>query len=186
MNWSQYYVSRVNSKSYEDYFATKYSYLIDDVVNYVKQDSSILIIEDGCGIGSVTKQLEKYLPYNKYLLFDNDPKMLKLSKKNLEAYKNTYFMKRNILSSPKICYLGKKIVITHGVLEHFSDEHISQIVNGYLRSNIDQFHYVPTDGYTSPSFGDERLMSLTQWQNIARFKTYELVNHQDLYFRITR
>ena len=187
MEWNKYYESRVNSKTYDEYFSTKYKSLIDLIVSYVKNDSSIIIVEEGCGIGSVTKQLLRYLPDNHYILLDKDNKMLALAKENLKGFKdsNIQFFKKDILTPLSIISSCEKIVITHGVLEHFSDKNISKIINNYCKSNIIQFHYVPIDGYSNPSFGDERLLSSDHWKKITKFQKHIIVNKQDLYFQIT-
>lgn len=187
MNWDKYYSSRVRSKDYESYFSKKYNTLIKSVVDYVNKDSSVIIIEEGCGIGSVTKQLLKYLPNNTYILLDKHIEMLDLAKFNLKEFDQSpiIFKQSNILDPWRSSLLESKIiVITHGVLEHFSDKHINKIINKYRKLNITQFHYVPTSGYSTPSFGDERLMPTTFWQNITGFTEHTLVDDKDLYFKI--
>lgn len=187
MNWSKYYASRVNSKTYDAHFIAKYGTLIKYVRSHIKRNTSTLIIEEGCGIGSVSRQLLNYFPHNPYMLMDMDKEMLSLSKENLNKFKNANltFVQKNILHSLDIIYPHDKIVITHGVLEHFSDEQIKSITNSYSEKGFVQFHYVPIDGYKTPSFGDERLLPLDHWLKLLKVDLYTLINKQDLYFKIT-
>ena len=188
MNWNDYYLSRINSESYDFYFSSKYKPLVDLIKEHLgKNNISTLIIEEGCGISSVSKQLIKYYPYNPYLLMDIDEKMLNLSKENLSEYKESSFIfkQKDILSPLDLFYPYDKILITHGVLEHFSDKDIRKIINNYSKKKITQFHYVPLNGYKNPSFGDERLLSLNYWINLLKINSYIVINNKDLYFKIT-
>ena len=75
------------------------------------------------------------------------------------------------------------MVVTHGVLEHFSDDDIMKIISTYDNDNVlFQAHYVPTDRYKSPSFGDERLLAPEAWNALIKPDYYILDNNEcDLY-----
>jgi hypothetical protein len=72
------------------------------------------------------------------------------------------------------------IVVTHGVLEHFTDKNIHKILKRYSDAGQKSVHYVPLDGYKTPSFGDERLLPYQYW--IEQFKPtdYLVKNREDL------
>lgn len=189
MNWDDYYLTRVNSIRYEKYFSEKYSTLMSMILYHINPYvHDTIIIEEGCGIGSVTKQLLINRPHNNYILMDRSKEMLQLAKNNLKEYSKArvVFKQKNILDLLELDPLKteKKIVVTHGVLEHFSDSDIILITNTYSKLGITQFHYVPTWGYSTPSFGDERLLSPDYWQNITGFTEHTLVDDKDLYFKI--
>jgi 2-polyprenyl-3-methyl-5-hydroxy-6-metoxy-1,4-benzoquinol methylase len=164
--WSNFYQSRINS-TYQDYFEQKYFPLLDFVKNFTT------VREEGIGIGSISKFL---LKQNINVSgFDLCPEMLQLCKEN----------------NPKLnCYQGDifsslheqvDIVVSHGVLEHFSDEDIKRILNRYKWNKQPNVHYVPLDGYKIPSFGDERLLSWKHWVRTFNPTSYEVVENKDLY-----
>jgi hypothetical protein len=60
------------------------------------------------------------------------------------------------------------VIHSHGLLEHFSDEDIRKIIKASCNDGARVIvHYVPSDRYEQPSFGDERLMSAGQWHEIV-------------------
>lgn len=71
--------------------------------------------------------------------------------------------------------------VTHGVLEHFSDHQIIDIIERCSNS----VHYVPLDKWITPSFGDERLLPYQYWIDLVTPKSYILFNDdKDLAFII--
>jgi hypothetical protein len=61
------------------------------------------------------------------------------------------------------------MAFSHGVLEHFDDFQIRDIINQCKDCSILSMHYVPSNRYLEPSRGDERLMSVDQWLQIYPF-----------------
>lgn len=183
--WPDYYYSRVNSKGYEHYFQHKYSPLITNIMKHIvllsrqlvdSNAPQILIMEEGCGIGSVTKQLLNRVsvgcPLEKvnFVLMDSNAEMLELAKLNLAKFNNNniIYKQKDIFAPVAIdpndfCH---KIIITHGVLEHFTTIDITRLFKQFYESKAAQFHYVPLDGYTTPSFGDEHLYPITYWGTV--------------------
>lgn len=164
--WSEFYVNRINS-TYQDYFEKKYGVMLEILSN------CNTVREEGIGIGSVSKFLLKRDIDTSG--FDLCPEMLKLCKDN----------------NPNIkCQVGDiftfngdpvDMVVTHGVLEHFSDEDIQRILDRYKRVGQKSIHYVPLDGYVIPSFGDERLMSYQHWVDKFSPSDFVVNENKDLY-----
>lgn len=168
--WSNFYQSRINS-TYQDYFEKKYQPLLDLVKNFNT------VREEGIGIGSISKFLQKQNITCSG--FDLCPEMVGLCKKNnpnLNVYVGDMF---------KSVHEKVDIVVSHGVLEHFSDEDIQKILNRYRWTNQPNAHYVPLDGYKIPSFGDERLLSWKHWVRTFNPTSYEVVDNKDLYLYFT-
>lgn len=164
--WSDFYKARINT-TYQDYFEKKYGVLLEILsgCNSVR--------EEGIGIGSVSKYLLKRGIDTSG--FDLCPEMLNLCRSNNPNIKCQEgdiftFNEGNV-----------DMVVTHGVLEHFSDCDILKILDRYKRSNQKSVHYVPLDGYVIPSFGDERLLSYQYW--VDKFKPSDFVvnDNKDLY-----
>ena len=99
--------------------------------------------------------------------------MVSLSKKNVPHGK---FTQGDLLTGPVVT----NFTITHGVLEHFNDEQIQGVLERYPNS----IHYVPLQGYSKQSFGDERLLPKEHWIETFKLKEYDTFNKGlDLYFR---
>lgn len=164
--WYDFYVKRVNS-SYQDYFNKRY----EPMISFIESFKPSSILEIGCGIGSISKALSK--PGINLSGFDLCPKMVELANQNIGK---DVFFQGNALDLK-----SSKLSISHGVLEHFSDEHIIKICNNFPNS----IHYVPLDKYEKPSFGDERLLSSDYWLNLVIPQIAIIFNNDhDLIFKI--
>lgn len=196
--WSEYYKDRVNNREYEEAFASKYYIFLHYIVKKIdasfdkkSQIRNIWIKEEGCGIGTVSKMAcAWYAPYL-FCFSDIDPDILKLCKQNndsgiseciADGVNYTYLIE-DILSSDKM-YKENALVVTHGVLEHFYPKDVKKIIDGYNANNkvIGHIHYVPTDKYLKPSFGDERLCLVEEWVDLIKPTRYIVDNSgKDLY-----
>lgn len=168
-NWKQFYKDRVNS-GYQTYFNERYKPMID----LIKDINPKYIREEGIGIGSVSKSLvdTEIVCYG----FDNNWDMLGLCQRN-NAKLLVY---EDCILRPKIKYDFEEsqgqLVVTHGVLEHFTDSEILGIKLRYMSARQKRVHYVPLDKYKQQSFGDERLLSKEHWLSLLKPKDYILFN----------
>jgi len=174
-SWSEFYKSRVGSASYSQKFINRYEVLLKGI-----EKLDISVCEMGCGIGSVTLALMLRNKINKNLLtggFDIDVQMVEYAKQNTGFDK---FYVDDIFSHE----VDKdKLYVSHGVLEHFNDKDIIQILDRYPVS----MHYVPLEGWKIPSFGDERLLSFAYWEDLlSRYtiKTKIFNEGKDLVFYV--
>lgn len=81
--------------------------------------------------------------------------MVRLSQLNC---KDTLFYYLDLLDEKNS---SDQFIVTHGVLEHFTDKQIESILIRYPNS----IHYVPLDKYKKQSYGDERLLPKEYWKN---------------------
>lgn len=165
--WKDFYKNRVNS-SYQNYFDKRYELFIKMIITL---SNSNMIMELGCGIGSISKAVQKYgqLSYG----FDISYDMVELANENLN---DNRFYVDNIFETE---FPNNVLKVSHGVLEHFSDEQIISITERCQKS----IHYVPLDKYINPSFGDERLLPYEHWLDLVKPKAYQLFNdNHDLMF----
>ena len=168
MNWTSFYEKRVNT-SYQDYFEERYK----DFLEFILMQKERIIIEMGCGIGSVSKYLKKHDIC--CLGFDLSMEMVELANKNLNS--NAFYQDDIFTSKAN----KNRLKVTHGVLEHFEDDKILEIC--FLHPN--SIHYVPLDKYETPSFGDERLLPVEHWLNLVQPKEYFIFNNNyDLCFKV--
>lgn len=196
--WSEYYKDRVNNKKYENTFRRKYDLFLGYIANRIGNSLNkktgvweIGIKEEGCGIGTVSKLVGSFFAPYLFTFSDADPEMIKLCDTNNSLHipnsirdeTKFTFLVEDILSSGKT-YTPNSFVVTHGVLEHFSTEDVRSIIEGYNGNDLvrGHIHYVPTDKYTTPSFGDERLCSVEEWVDIIK-PTRHIVDNcgKDLY-----
>lgn len=165
--WIDFYKERVNNLEYEKYFRERYKPFLNVLKAF--RNPSKLTVEAGCGIGTPSKELFEDIPYPNAILYDICPKMVEMTKKNLSG-KNPSFSESQVLQDDCITSLIKPksgLIFAHGVLEHFSDNDIRRIIGLQKLLAETVVHYVPTDKYHSPSFGDERLMNEGKWKGIA-------------------
>lgn len=167
-DWKGFYEKRINS-SYQDYFEVKYR----PMLNYIKRQNNPFIQEIGCGIGSVSKALIK--EGFDCQGFDLCPSMVALANSNVGK---EIFSEGDIFTKT---LFADCIPISHGVLEHFTDEQILSITKRAKHS----IHYVPLDKHITPSFGDERLLPYQYWLNLVKPQEYFLFNQdKDMCFKI--
>jgi hypothetical protein len=168
-NWHTFYKSRINS-SYQQYFEQRYKPLIDTIL----KQAPLFVREEGIGIGSVSKALRPHIPGICYG-YDNSQEMVNLCLANnpgMLAFKDCIISPE----TGKYNFLNRDLIVTHGVLEHFEDWQITKIFDRYRRHGNPNIHYVPTDQYSEPSFGDERLMPVDFWLDLVKPYKYQLFN----------
>lgn len=171
-NWKAFYEARINSE-YQTYFNERYKVMID----LIKDFKPGFIKEEGIGIGSISKALKdtEIVCFG----FDNSWDMLGLCQRNNPKI----MVYEDCILNPKITFDRdesiNQLIVTHGVLEHFSDKQIEDISYRqrlYRPQNI--VHYVPLDKYQTPSFGDERLLPYEHWLKLVKPKDYILFNDE--------
>lgn len=172
MTFYDFYKDRINS-SYQDYFNDRY----EPFLRKIKALEPRLVIEEGMGIGSVSKSL---ISANfECFGYDIEDKMVTLAKRNnptLHVWQDDIFK-----FNPK--FPEDVLLVTHGVLEHFSDEQILAYFKA--RESNQSIHYVPLNKYKEQSFGDERLMPHTFWTEISGSDNWGLFNDcHDFWFYV--
>ncbi len=166
--WTKFYEKRVNS-SYQEYFAVRYNQFLDQIIKFEPD----YIIEEGCGIGSISR----YLHRTQGIVcsgFDIDPDMIGLSIENTRI--RDFYVDDIHNPIRNKFYLRADLHVTHGVLEHFTDDEILSIFERYERDKKKSIHYVPLDKYRVPSFGDERLLPYEHWLDLVNPEGYEVFN----------
>lgn len=190
MNWKKHYENRVNNPESFKKFTAKYNQFINAINIYLsdyynKYNIKSDIMELGCGIGGITKAVVSSNPnaFNMAYLFDIDSEMCELAKKN-NSSDNISIQNKDLFKVLEDLFLfpmQTELIITHGVLEHFSDEQLNIIASDLdYTANI---HYVPLNKYKTQSFGDERLLPKEFWLDIFKPSNYKVFNNgYDLMF----
>jgi cyclopropane fatty-acyl-phospholipid synthase-like methyltransferase len=168
--WSEYYKKRVGD-SYPAHCKIKYKAFIDELhsLNHIS--------EEGCGIATISK-IVYHKSRKKHTAFDLCPEQLNLARVNIGDRKID-LVQGSILNFQ---YVDNEpdIIFSHGVLEHFNDEDIKRIIHRQRFTAKKVVHYVPLEGWKTPSFGDERLLPLQYWIDLVKpTRTIEFNNGLD-------
>jgi hypothetical protein len=154
--WSNYYKSRVGD-SYSKYCKSQYEPFLKEIGLFNS------VSEEGCGIATISKLIHR--EGKKHTAFDLCKDQLGLARLNVQD-KNIELLQGNILTFQ---YKEKpETIVSHGVLEHFSDADIRWIIHRQRYVARKVVHYVPLIGWGKPSFGDERLLSIEDWRSLVR------------------
>ena len=163
MNWREFYENRINQK-YKNHIRKKYK----DTFDILRNSGSKTFGHFGGGLGNASRILLEDIKDSKHIILDIDVNMLELSNKNLEETRKYNFqvLKHDI----RDLFRGIKLdlIHSHGVLEHFQDEEIQEIIKKQLKICNKLVHYVPSYKYEIPSFGDERLLTSKNWYDICK------------------
>lgn len=170
-DWYDIYKERMNDR-YSRHINKKYKPLIDKILSI----DATQFVELGCGAGNITKAVRELHQYrNSHTLIDLCPRMLGLAIEN-NPVENCKFICSDITTGTEQL-LGNfefnRVVHSHGVLEHFETQDIVKICEQADRYAGKQVHYVPSVKYGTPSRGDERLMSVEQWEEIMSSVRYD-------------
>lgn len=160
----QTYEARMNEK-YRTHIERKYYPFIELILRELPL-GACSVGEFGCGAANISRVLAKAKPEIDHILVDIDQRMLALAGKNMDLTSSRFeLIPWNILSP--LPHLRLQLVHSHGVLEHFSDRDIRQILDCQKLITHTLIHYVPSHKYEKPSFGDERLLTPEQWKKIC-------------------
>lgn len=162
MSWYDFYKDRINER-YRRHLTRKYGFLVNSVAETDYEN----YVEIGCGAGNITRLVRDiHNSEANYTLVDNCPRMLSLSIENNQHH-NCNFKISDVRKRLAHGFNDTETLVhSHGLLEHFSNEDIIKIIDEADAISNEQFHYVPSDKYDEPSFGDERLLSPRQWEAI--------------------
>lgn len=155
------YRDRMNDR-YRDHVVKKYWPFIIAIRDNLPLDVE-MIAEFGCGAANISRLLPQDI---KHILVDSDPDMLYLADLNMRTTRSDFIVAQydivHIDNFPSV-----DLIHSHGVLEHFQDDEIRQIIMRQKKIAPVLVHYVPSYKYVAPSFGTERLMTPEQWDNIC-------------------
>lgn len=180
--WSEFYKGRLGGR-YQAHVLKQYAPFINRIIQAGRGISSPVVNfrEEGAGIGTVTAILQQYAESRfdldgwKFEMVDRCPEMAELAFQNTGVKCEIFDIKqrREMLDS-----LRPHIIHSHGVLEHFEDDDIKAIIdNQRTLAKSCVIAYVPTNGYESPSFGDERLLDVKHWVKTFRPNDVHVFNN---------
>ena len=165
-----YYTSEIKKtggiKQYVQEKAIEKKPLLDRVIKYARRRKRILEAGSGSAAGAI------YLADKGYsvVCIDNDKKMIKIAKNNASLFnKQPEFLLKDILhlNYPTNYF---DVAFSHGVLEHFSDEKISNLINAELKVSNFVIVSIPSDFFKPEEAinGDERFLNVNHWKRIIK------------------
>jgi len=167
-DWEAFYLAR-DGAAHARRFSEKYAPFLRLLRTHARRDADIA--EYGCGTGIVSQSLlgDEKETRARHALYDNDPRMLANAKARLARRGGRIeFSLSDIRADlPRRRF---DLIHSHGVLEHFNGVQARLIVRNQL-SRLKRggwlIQYVPSWKYVTPSFGDERLLSASDWTSIC-------------------
>lgn len=133
-------------------------------IEYITGLRSRKVMELGCGPAQVSVFLS-YLGFE-VTAFDKDEAVLQYARGNNERFLgHVKFLSGDAFHLP---FHDDEfdVVFNQGFFEHFSDENIRAIIGESLRVAPNLIFSVPNANYPRQDFGDERLMTKRQWEEI--------------------
>jgi SAM-dependent methyltransferase len=156
--WKAFYEGR-EGHSYLQYVKQRYAPFIRAIQD--RFEAGDLVLELGAGTGTITKALCEGTTAVRYVASDIDPEMVQIARQRLSDDNVAVFVDSAHSSSTKA-----DVVHSHGMLEHFNDDAIRECIRAHSHARV-QVHYVP-GLYDEPTFGDERLLPVQEWWDIAK------------------
>ena len=186
-SWHSLYKKYINNefKNWDDYFRIKMK-LKRKFIRIIKKCSKNgkPILECGCGTGKTTIYLSM-LGLETYAM-DIDKKMVEETKKR---FKDVHPNKPEATifegDIKKIPFKEKFFSVTHssGVLEHFSDIEIVEIINEQLRVSDFCIFSVPTSYFEKKMLGNERFLKRKEWRKIISQSNAMIIKESGYHYK---
>ena len=160
--WGEFYRREYYSKVDLFRFARAYPEYFDYILN--SKAKTILEVGIGSGMHTILLSLLGF----EITGIDNDEEILKSAKKyNREWGGKAKFLKMDGFDL-KFPSKNFDLVISQGLLEHFTDKEIGQLLKQQLRVGKEVVISVPSIGYPNQDYGNERLMKKEKWLDIIK------------------
>ena len=184
--WNSLYANYISEefKNWDEYFKTKMKLkkkFLKQVLKYSKNGKPVL--ECGCGTGKFAAYLAS-LGLDSYAI-DLESAMVEQTKqlsKNVSPDNPVKVKQGNIKEIP---YNDKFFSVTHssGVLEHYSDEEIVQLINEQLRVADICVFSVPTPYFEKKMLGNESFMKRKQWRKIISKSNATIIKETGYHYK---
>lgn len=184
--WNTLYRNYINKNfsDWDEYFNIKMKLkrkFIKQVLKYSVSGKPVL--ECGCGTGKTSILLSSY-GITTYAM-DIEKEMVKeTKKKSKEMYPENLV---NVFEGDirTIPYENKFFSVSHssGVLEHYSDEEIVNLINEQLRVSDYCVFSVPTKYFEKKMLGNERFLSRKEWKNIISKSNAKIIKESGYHYK---
>lgn len=184
--WNKLYENYINKefKNWDEYFKTKMKLkkkFLNQVLKYY--DGKKPVLECGAGTGKFSAYLaSKGL---KTYAMDLEKAMVEQAKelsKQVSSTNNVNVFQGDIR---KIPFGNKYFSVTHssGVMEHYSDDEIIEIINEQLRVSDVCIFSVPTPYFEKKMLGNERFMKRNKWREIIKKSNAKIIKETGYHYK---
>ncbi|MBU2523385.1 MAG: bis-aminopropyl spermidine synthase family protein [Nanoarchaeota archaeon] len=182
-NFLEYYASEIKKygglKEYIQAKSIEKKPLLDKIKKY---SGNKKILEAGCG--SAVNSIALANCGFELTCLDNDPEILKFAKNNAIKFEgHPKFIEGDILSlsDSKDCF---DVAFSHGVLEHYSDNQIVNMINAQLSVAKTVIISIPSNFFKQEEAinGDERFLNKKHWENLIAKTNGNLVESFEYFY----
>lgn len=168
-DWNQYYYVKMKLKKK----------FLKQVIKYYHDEKPVL--ECGCGTGKTTMFLSCF--EIKTYAMDLEKEMVENAKKRFKKYKCKCKVIQGDINN--IPFKDKFFSVTHssGVLEHYSDSEIVNMINEQLRVSDYCVFSVPTSYFEKKMLGNERFLSKKQWRKIISKSNGKIIKETGYHYK---
>lgn len=164
--------------------------LIDRIASFVREHNIPMLLETGFGTGYVMICLAKLLPGVDIAGIDASPgcreRMKQLAEKQglfkSRSHVQNMWKEYPDIFEPRLYEtLDKTFLVYHqGLLEHFSNDKIKELLELQTAHSFAVIFSVPAKDYGRQDFGDERLLTLKEWEKILEpFEVLQIRYYDD-------
>ena len=175
--WAGLYKNYINKEyeNFDKYFKIKMKLKKPFLKQVMKYAGNKPILECGCGTGKCAVYLAQQ--GIKSYGMDLEEGMIKQTKELSKRLTKTNPVKPVLGNIKDIPYKDKYFSVTHssGVMEHYSDKEIVQMINEQLRVSDVCVFSVPSKYFDKPMLGNERFMTKEEWLKIISKSKGEVI-----------
>lgn len=184
--WNKLYQNYINKeyKNWDEYFKTKMKLkkkFLNQVLKYY--DGKKPVLECGAGTGKFSAYLAS--KGVKTYAMDLEQAMVEQAKKLSKQISPENEI--NVFQGDirKIPFKNKYFSVTHssGVMEHYYDEEIIEIINEQLRVSDICVFSVPTPYFEKKMFGNERFMKKNKWREIINKSNAKIIKETGYHYK---
>lgn len=187
--WNTLYKNYIddNFKNWDEYFQTKMKLkrnFFKMIIKYLNTNKPIL--ECGSGTGKFSAYLAT-LGFNVYAI-DLEQEMVEQTKAICNHYSPNNPIHAIQCSAFDLPFEDKFFSVTHssGVMEHYSDEEIVQLINEQLRVSNTCIFSVPTKYFEKKMLGNERFLSKKEWRKIIEKSNAKIIEKTGYHYKTLR
>lgn len=159
-NWDRFRVETISPAT----FAKRALIHADLVRSTLARAGRAGVLEVGIGSGAQSALLSRFAPT---VSVDNDLRILRAALPNVRRFGRGL----RVLAGDgfRLPFPDETfgVALSQGLMEHFSDDRIAELVREQLRVCRSVVFSVPSDNYPRQDVGDERLMPPSRWREIV-------------------
>ena len=162
--WGEFYKNTYLNKELLEGNICNHVPFIKEIARYVRVGDKVL--EIGTGTGLIGYPLSQ--GGIKVTSIDNDLEILRMARDNALLYDaNIEYLEADAFKLP-FKELEFKVSFSLGLLEHFTDEQIGQLIKEHQRVADVVVVGMPLKGNTGKAYGNERYLTMEEWVKILQ------------------